>query len=311
MTREEGSLHTKYRPQTFDEVIGNESVVTTVKALLDEGKVKTFLFTGQRGAGKTTMSRIIKNYVGCSDLDYVELNAANTRGIDTAREVIANSSLAPMGGKYRVYLFDECHQLTGATENALLKLLEEPPRSTYIILATTNPEKLLATTKSRCSSFQMKPLLRSEITKLINWVCEQEGLDPLWPGVIKEIIKVSDGSARTALTLLEKVIKLDNKEDALAVINADTDVEEGIALCRALANNDKWQSIAAILKGLNTEVESVRHQVLGYFSKVLLDKGDPMAAVIMAEFKEPFYNTGKPGLIHATFMAKAMISRKQ
>jgi len=203
MRDEQQPLHIKYRPQTFDELIGNETTIESLKSILqrEKGEIRSFLFTGPSGCGKTTIARIMANELKCSDRDLQEYNSSNTRGIDTIREIANNCRYSPLNGKVKIYLLDEIHKATNDAQNALLKLLEDTPNHVRFILCTTDPEKLLKTIKTRCSTFVVSSLQRAKIMKLLKWVCEEEKCD-ISQKVIQKIAECADGSPRQSLVLL-------------------------------------------------------------------------------------------------------------
>lgn len=299
-------LHLKYRPSTFAEFYGND---TTVESLIHtlantKRKVRSFLLYGPSGCGKTTLARIIKNELNCSDRDFMEYNMANTRGIDTIREIITQSVFSPMSGTVKIYLIDECHKLTGDAQNSLLKILEETPDHIRFILCTTEPEKLLTTIKNRCTPFQVQPLVTPKLVALLKDINAKEGLNIQFPS-LKEIAKVAMGSPRHALVLLEQVSNLDDKseENVKRVVTSGLiDEAKTIELCRALLKKD-WPEVAGLLKGITAEPEQVRYAVLGYFSTVLLSRGDQGVAKTMSVFTDSFMYSGKAGLILACYIS--------
>jgi DNA polymerase-3 subunit gamma/tau len=302
-------LHTKYRPENFDTFIGNDSVVSSLNTILSrlEGQPRTFLFQGPSGCGKTTLARIMKNILNCSDDDFHEFNTANTRGIDTIREIKSTSEYKPWLGKVKIYLLDEVHKLTNDAQNAVLKLLEDTPEHVRFILCTTDPEKLLKTIRTRCTTFQLSALPKRSIIKLLRDVCtnEQVLIDKGFEKVLEEIARVSEGLPRKALVLLDQVIDL-NDEDALKAIEKVTLNESTtLELCQLLIESvpNKWERVATILKGLDTEPETVRYAILGYLAVVLLNKGDVRVAQMISIFSESFMYSGKAGLIAACFLA--------
>ena len=156
-------LYRKYRPQTEDEMVGNESAIKAVKKELENGS-HVFLFTGNAGCGKTTMARIIAKEVGAGDLSIREINSAENRGIDTARDILEQMQYMPSDGDALVWIFDECHKWTNDMQNAMLKPLEDTPDHVYFFLCTTDPQKLIKPLVTRCSVVAMKPLNDEEMT---------------------------------------------------------------------------------------------------------------------------------------------------
>jgi DNA polymerase-3 subunit gamma/tau len=234
----------------------------------------------------------------------MEYNMANTRGIDTIREIITQSVFSPMSGTVKIYLIDECHKLTGDAQNSLLKILEETPDHIRFILCTTEPEKLLTTIKNRCTPFQVQPLVTPKLVALLKDINAKEGLNIQFPS-LKEIAKVAMGSPRHALVLLEQVSNLDDKseENVKRVVTSGLiDEAKTIELCRALLKKD-WPEVAGLLKGITAEPEQVRYAVLGYFSTVLLSRGDQGVAKTMSVFTDSFMYSGKAGLILACYIS--------
>jgi DNA polymerase III subunit gamma/tau len=297
-------LHIKYRPQTFDEVVGNESVTESLKTILsrDKGEVKSFLFTGNSGCGKTTLARIIASELGCEGMNFYEYNSANTRGVDTIREIANNCKFAPLSGRVKIYLLDECHKLTGDAANALLKILEDTPQHVRFILCTTDPDKLLKTIKTRCSTFQVKELTKAKMLKLLNWVCSEEKVK-LSNEVVNKITECADGSPRQALVLLDQVIDLTDDKLALeTIINSTVDEKSVLDLCQNLLGNANWTTIAVIIKAMDEEPEKIRNAVLGYMNKVLLSKPNDRASDIIEIFKDNWFYSGAAGLTQSCYI---------
>jgi DNA polymerase III subunit gamma/tau len=305
-------LHLKYRPKEFDEVVGNESVVESLKVIVsrEKGQIRSFLLTGPSGCGKTTLARIIANKLGCSDRDFSEYNSANVRGIDTIREIVTNSAYAPMNGKVKVYLLDEFHKATNDAQNAILKLLEDTPQHVVFILCTTDPEKLLKTIKTRCSTFQVNSLPRVKILSLLKKVSQDEGVDTSIE-VLKKIADVCQGSPRQALVLLDQVIDIEDEEIAIqAVIDNTVDEIKVLDLCRLLMKSRKtWKEVADHIRALEgTEPENIRYAVLGYLSSVLLNKEDERVLNMIEIFSPSWMYSGRAGLTSSCFMAYKIFS---
>jgi DNA polymerase III gamma/tau subunit len=307
-------LHLKYRPKTFDEVIGNEKVLALLKSVLgrESGRPHSILFSGPSGCGKTTLARIIKTELGCSDRDFHELNMSNTRGIDTVREMVVNSKYAPVNSPCKIYLLDEFHRVTIDSQNAILKILEDTPSHVYFILCTTEPEKLLKTIKTRCTKYAVTSQTKRGLQKLVERVLAEEGVKDFPEDAIKEIIRVADGSPRNVLVALDSVIDLENDDEIVAAIMDFTVSESGIKdLCQALLQNKTWATVSKILAGMQEEPETIRYAVLGYMNTVLMGAENPRAAQIISNFLESFMYTKRAGLTYACFVSTPASKKKK
>lgn len=297
------SLAVKHRPHLLKDMIGNEATVQSLRSLMERPELPhSLLFTGPSGTGKTTLARIVAARLKASQFDFVENNAADFRGIDSVRDILRQMCLAPIGGSSRVWLLDECHQLSKDAQHALLKALEEPPKHVYFLLATTEPEKLLPTIKTRCVTFDLQLLSDRDMEKLILRVTEAENAE-IPESIVEQIVQDSLGSARMALTILDKVIGMRQTEMLEAAKQQAAQTNEAIELCRALIQKKPWPVVAKIIKGLSQDPEQVRRAVLGYSSAVLMGKDAGQAYIVMTAFKEPFYDIGKPGLVLACYEA--------
>lgn len=229
------SLYRKYRPLTFDSVVGQQHIVSTLEHAITEGRLShAYLFCGPRGTGKTTMARILAKALLCRNAeaaraegasgcmpdgtceeceliaegnhpDVYELDAASRTGVDNVREEIINSvNFAPVRGKYKIYIIDEVHMLTTAAFNALLKTLEEPPAHVIFVLCTTDPQKILETILSRCQRFDFHRIGNEDIERRLSYVCEQEGFD-YDDEALAIVARHAKGGMRDALSTLEQL----------------------------------------------------------------------------------------------------------
>lgn len=202
----EGVLYRKYRPQAFDEVIGQDHVVKVLKGAVELGNVAhAYLFSGTRGTGKTSMARILAKAIGTSANDLTEMDAASNRGIDDIRDVRDSVNTLPFESKYKVYIIDEVHMLTKDAWNAFLKTLEEPPAHVVFILATTELEKVPDTVVSRCQTFLFKSPNLATLKDFAIAIAKKEGA-VLEPAAAELVALLGDGSFRDAHGILEKVL---------------------------------------------------------------------------------------------------------
>ena len=220
-------LYRKWRPQTLAGVVGQEHVTRTLINALAQGRVAhAYLFCGPRGTGKTSTARILAKAVNCARngkgepcnecpqclavglgnaLDLIEIDAASNRGIDEVRDLRERVNYLPAESPFKVYIIDEVHMMTTPAFNALLKILEEPPRHVIFILATTEAHRLPVTIVSRCQRFDFRRLSQSSVEGRLQELCEDEGVK-VEPWVMKSIVRASEGSLRDAENLLEQLI---------------------------------------------------------------------------------------------------------
>lgn len=278
------SLYRKYRPLTFDSVVGQQHIVSTLEHAITEGRLShAYLFCGPRGTGKTTMARILAKALLCRNAeaaraegasgcmpdgtceeceliaegnhpDVYELDAASRTGVDNVREEIINSvNFAPVRGKYKIYIIDEVHMLTTAAFNALLKTLEEPPAHVIFVLCTTDPQKILETILSRCQRFDFHRIGNEDIEHRLSYVCEQEGFD-YDDEALAIVARHAKGGMRDALSTLEQLSVFGNgavhADDARSLLGEVSDQILG-EFARAIAERD----IAGLYGLIRAQVE--------------------------------------------------------
>lgn len=279
---EKMELYRKYRPGTLDEMVGNEATIKALKKELENGS-HVFLMTGPAGCGKTTLARIIAKEVGAGELSIREVNSADNRGIDTAREIMEQMRFNPSDGSSMVWILDEMHMITTAGQNALLKALEDTPSHVYFFLCTTDPQKLIEPLKTRCSTIKVSPLNNDEMTYLLKRTARAEKIK-IGSEVYEKICELANGGSRKGLKLLAKVIYLDSDEERLEVLEKtgdESETPETIELCRALISKGcNWSKLAGILRELDmSDPEKIRMAVMGYMNACLL-KGKPTLEIV-------------------------------
>lgn len=200
------TLYRKYRPQTFDQVLGQEHIISVLENEAKNKKIAhAYLFSGTRGTGKTTVARIFAKEIGTEPHDIYEIDAASNRGIDDIRDIREAVNILPYSSKYKVYIIDEAHMLTREAWNAFLKTLEEPPEHCIFIMATTETHKLPETVISRCEQFNFKKPSHALLTKAIVDVAKKEGYE-IEKNSGSLIATLAEGSFRDAFSILQKTI---------------------------------------------------------------------------------------------------------
>ncbi len=274
------ALYRKWRPRTFDSVIGQEAITDTLKNAIKRGKVShAFLFAGPRGTGKTSCAKIFAKALNCTNLqdgepcnkcanciaadkgsmpDIMEIDAASNNGVDEIREIRDKVKYAPTEGKYKVYIIDEVHMLSMGAFNALLKTLEEPPEHVVFILATTELQKVPATIISRTQRYNFKRISKSDLEKRMKYILEQENIK-YEDKALAVIAQVADGGMRDALSILDQLLSYEkesvNYNDALQITGfaARENIEQ---ILLALLNQDAGSALKLAQKELDQGASS-------------------------------------------------------
>lgn len=264
------ALYRKWRPQTFDKVVGQEHIVRTLRNALTSGRIHhAYLFTGPRGTGKTTCARLLAKAVNCLSpedqrpcnecaicqavnerrlLDLIEIDAASNTGVDDVRELRERISFRPNEARYKVYVIDEVHMLSNAAFNALLKTLEEPPPHAIFVLATTEPQKIPATVLSRCQRHDFRLIPVNEIVACLEWMTGQEHIRADREALTL-IAHQATGSMRDAISLLDQLASYDEEGITVAEVHAALGTgssETVIQVAGALSTSDVAQGLGAI-----------------------------------------------------------------
>ncbi len=255
------ALYRKYRPQSFDEVVGQEQLVDLLQSSITQKKIShAYLFCGGRGTGKTTVARIFARDIGCNPEDIIEIDAASNRGIDEIRELREAVRTAPFSSPYKVYIVDEAHMLTKEAANALLKTLEEPPSHVVFILATTDPEKLPPTIVSRCQKLVFKSPDIATLAQQLSHVAEKEG-KKIDTETATLIASHGKGSYRDALGVLEQVLTTGGKNITHSDVHAFlgvTDKETLLSLFTSICTHDTALLVKSCTTLLSSNVSSLQ-----------------------------------------------------
>jgi DNA polymerase-3 subunit gamma/tau len=302
-------LARKWRPKSFATLVGQEHVVRALTHALDQQRLHhAYLFTGTRGVGKTTIARIMAKALNCETgitsvpcgtcsscqeidsgrfIDYIELDAASNRGVEDMTDLLDKATYAPTRGRFKVYVIDEVHQLTGHAFNAMLKTLEEPPEHVKFILATTDPQKIPITVLSRCLQFNLKQMPQQHIIDHLSRILEAEQVS-FGPLALRHLAKAAAGSMRDALSLLDQAIahgagsiEEDKVRDMLGTVGDDY----LFTLLDALAAGDVTAMLAAAdqMEARSLNFDSALQELATLFHRIALLQFAPDAVADVAE----------------------------
>lgn len=285
-------LYRKYRPQSWEEVIGQEHVVKTLTNAIKLDRIShAYLFSGPRGTGKTTIARLLAKSLGANDLDLIEIDAASNRGIDEIRELRDGIKFAPTVGQYKVFIIDEVHQLTKEAFNALLKTLEEPPAHAIFVLATTEIHKVPETILSRVQSFPFRKLTVEEITRKLQKIIEIEKIK-INDDALRLVASFAGGSYRDGESTLEQLRvwndKTITKEDIEELLGA-VDFEKVKTLTDHLSPDTAKNALDYIgkLSQDGCDLEVFTKTLINHLRKIMLIKVDNSLLNLVAQELTP------------------------
>lgn len=292
------ALYRKWRPMTFDDVIGQKHISDTLRGSVESGRIAhAYLFCGTRGTGKTTTAKIFSRAVNCENpvggepcnecptckgildgsiLDVYEMDAASNRGVENIREIRDEVIYTPVGCKHKVYIIDEVHMLTAEAFNALLKTLEEPPPHVLFILATTEPHKIPSTVLSRCQRFDFRRIGIDDIARRIGKISEAEGID-ITPDAAEIIAELGDGSMRDAISLLDRCtgfgkdkLTTDRVYDIVGIVGANRLFE----IADAIAENNTRTALlrSGDVLRIGGEAQNLLENLIEHFRCLLICK---------------------------------------
>ena len=299
-------LARKYRPRTFEQMVGQDHVVRALTHALEQGRLHhAYLFTGTRGIGKTSVSRILAKSLNCTGadgqggitahpcgvctacteidgdrfIDYIELDAASNRSIDEIRDLIERAAYKPSVGRYKVFMIDEAHQLTKDAFNALLKTLEEPPEYLKFVLATTDPEKMLPTVLSRCLQFNLRPMAPETVASHLQQVLGAEGI-AFDAGSLRLLSRGARGSMRDALSLTDQAIAYGAgtlEESAVRAMLGTVDRSHANRIVESLARRDAGAMLGEVnaLRGLGLSAAGTLEEVARLLQQMAVEQALP------------------------------------
>ena len=297
---------TKYRPKTFDDVVGQKKVISSLKQALKDKVAHSFIFHGPSGTGKTTLARIVASQVGCTPENLKEVDAATYTGIDPMRELSQGLIFFGLGHPTKVVIVDEAHALSKAAWQSLLKVVEEPPPHVYWCFCTTEYQKIPDTIMTRCLSYQLDLCSVDDVYELLNRITDAERMK-VQEDVLYLVAETCDGSPRQALSRLCLVYGCEDRKQAAQLLrHATIDDGDAITLCKALLAGTTWEKAMCIVNAFEgTNPESVRIVIASYLTAVARKTKGERQVVAVLRILEAFAD---PYPSHVTSPAHLLLS---
>lgn len=291
-------LHLKYRPETFEDIVGQDAIVASVREQIDNKTAHSFLFVGPSGCGKTSIARVLARYAGCTKANTIEIDAATHTGIDDMRGIIETLAYSGIGASSnRSLIVDEAHALSTNAKSSLLKSLEEPPEHVYWMLCTTEPHRMPETIKTRCHTYQLRALDDDLLAEYIEIIADLENIE-LEANAFELIANEAHGSPRQALVFLSMCRTAKTRKDCYAMIRSATesDVTQDFLKWLASGRQIDWATARSHAEKMKNEnPESIRISVLKYMGACLLNARQQSEAMnflaIVQAFSTPYDQT--------------------